>query len=130
MPFIDKDLNKEPSRWVMKDGKQKLTLPPYKPSPKNWLGSDKRGVDNLSKLVVTAKDTILLVLTITSVRYAIGVPLGLIARKKKASSTGSLPSGTSCAPICRRYSLRLCLRFHSFSSPSADGLGHSDSGRR
>ncbi len=83
MPFIDKDLKQETSRWVMKDGKQKLTLPPYKPSPKNWLGSDKRGVDNLSKLVVTAKDTILLVLTITSVRYAIGVPLGLIARKKK-----------------------------------------------
>lgn len=83
MPFIDKDLKKEPSRWVMKDGKQKLTLPPYKPSSKNWLGSDKRGGDNLSKLVVTAKDTILLVLAITAVRYAIGVPLGLIARKKK-----------------------------------------------
>lgn len=43
MPFIDKDLKNEPSRWVMKDGKQKLTLPPYKPSSKNWLGSDKRG---------------------------------------------------------------------------------------
>ncbi|MGY5346289.1 ABC transporter permease subunit [Paenibacillus glucanolyticus] len=83
MPFIDKDLKNEPSRWVMKDGKQKLTLPPYKPSSKNWLGSDKRGVDNLSKLVVTAKDTILLVLAITAARYAIGVPLGLIARKKK-----------------------------------------------
>lgn len=83
MPFIDKDLNKEPSRWVMKDGKQKLTLPPYKPSAQNWLGTDKRGVDNLSKLVVTAKDTILLVLGITAVRYAIGIPLGLLARKKK-----------------------------------------------
>lgn len=83
MPFIDKDLKQERSRWIMKDGKQKLTLPPYEPSSKNWLGSDKNGVDNLSKLVVTAKDTILLVLAITATRYAIGIPLGLIARKKK-----------------------------------------------
>ena len=129
MPFIDKDLKKEPSRWVMKDGKQKLTLPPYKPSSKNWLGSDKRGVDNLSKLVVTAKDTILLVLAITAVRYAIGVPLGLIARKKRGSPTGSSP----LEPAVLLFAAGLRIRAAACASvlsllPAADGLGHSDSG--
>lgn len=82
LPFIDKDLNKEPSRWVMKNGEEKLTLPAYEPSAKNPLGTDKRGVDNLSKLVVGAKDTILLVLAISAVRYIVAIPLGLAARRK------------------------------------------------
>lgn len=131
MPFIDKDLNKEPSRWVMKDGKQKLTLPPYKPSPKNWLGSDKRGVDNLSKLVVTAKDTILLVLTITSVRYAIGVSLGLIARKKRLHPPAHylLEPAVLLFAAGIRFGSAACASILSLL-PAADGLGHSDSGRR
>lgn len=109
--------------------KQKLTLPPYKPSSKNWLGSDKRGVDNLSKLVVTAKDTILLVLAITAVRYAIGVPLGLIARKKRGSPTGSSP----LEPAVLLFAAGLRIRAAACASvlsllPAADGLGHSDSG--
>lgn len=83
LPFIDKDLNEERHRFVMKDGKEKITLPVYKPSSKNWIGSDKRGIDNLSKLVVAAKDTILIVLVVTIVRYLAAIPLGLLGRKKK-----------------------------------------------
>lgn len=82
LPFIDKELQGEPHRWVGK----KLHLPAYSPSPDNILGSDKKGVDNLSKLVVGAKETIFIILTIAVIRYLIGVPLGLLARRKKGIS--------------------------------------------
>ena len=82
MPFVDSELQKVPSRWIGEPG-EKLELPVYEPSSQNWLGSDKRGVDNLSKLVVAAKDTIYTILAITVIRYAIGVPLGLMAREKR-----------------------------------------------
>lgn len=79
LPFIDQNLEKEPSRWVGK----KIVLPAYSPSPNNLLGSDKKGVDNLSRLVVGAKETVYIIVTIGLIRYFIGVPLGLLARKKK-----------------------------------------------
>lgn len=82
LPFIDADLSKERSRWVMKNGEEKLVLPAFKPSSKNLLGTDKEGVDNLSRLVVGAKETILFVLAIAAVRYIIAVPLGIMARRK------------------------------------------------
>lgn len=82
LPMIDKDLKRETSRWVDKPG-GKLEMPAFAPSAKNLLGSDKKGVDNLSKLVMAAKETIYIILGITAIRYAIGVPLGLLARKKK-----------------------------------------------
>ncbi|TVX86799.1 ABC transporter permease [Paenibacillus agilis] len=81
LPFIDKELTPEKHRWNA--DRTKLTMPPYKPSEKNPLGSDKAGVDNLSKLVVGAKTTVLFVLAVTLVRYLIAVPLGLLARKQK-----------------------------------------------
>ncbi|MEK3733043.1 MULTISPECIES: ABC transporter permease [Paenibacillus] len=80
LPMIDMELNQERSRWVTED---KLALPAFKPSAKNWLGTDKNGVDNLSKLVVAAKSTLFMVTAIAVVRYLIGVPLGLLARKKR-----------------------------------------------
>lgn len=80
LPMIDAELNQERSRWVTED---KLALPAFKPSAKNWLGTDKNGVDNLSKLVVAAKSTLSMVTAIAVVRYLIGVPLGLLARKKR-----------------------------------------------
>lgn len=82
LPFIDQQLEKEPHRWVGK----KLVLPAYSPSADNLLGSDKKGVDNLSKLVVGAKETIYIIVTIGIIRYLIGVPLGLLARKKKGTA--------------------------------------------
>lgn len=82
LPFIDPNLEKETSRWVG----EKLVLPAYSPSPDNLLGSDKKGVDNLSKLVVSAKETIYIIITVGVIRYLIGVPLGLLSRKKKGIS--------------------------------------------
>ncbi|MCM3786002.1 ABC transporter permease subunit [Neobacillus mesonae] len=80
LPFIDRELSQE--RYRM-DASNKLELPAFAPSTDNWIGTDKKGVDNLSKLVLAAKETILLVVVITLVRYAIGIPLGLLSRKKK-----------------------------------------------
>ncbi|WP_028594917.1 ABC transporter permease subunit [Paenibacillus assamensis] len=81
LPFVNKELTPEKHRWNA--DRTKLTMPPYKPSAINPLGSDKAGVDNLSKLIVGAKSTVLFVLAVTLVRYLIAVPLGLLARKQK-----------------------------------------------
>lgn len=80
LPMIDQELKQETSRWADKPG-GKLIMPAFAPSEKNWLGTDKKGVDSLSKLVIAAKETFYLILMITLLRYMIGVPLGLLARK-------------------------------------------------
>ncbi|MEO3945262.1 ABC transporter permease subunit [Gorillibacterium sp. CAU 1737] len=80
LPFVDKTLTPVPSRWT---ADKKLVLPKYKPSPENPLGSNKNGVDNLSMLVMGTKETVYLIVTIAFLRYLIGVPLGLLARKGK-----------------------------------------------
>lgn len=80
LPFIDKHLSPVPHRWT---AEKKLMLPIYKPSKENPLGSNKAGVDNLSMLVVGTKDTVALIGAIALLRYLIGVPLGLLARKGK-----------------------------------------------
>ncbi|WP_438432277.1 ABC transporter permease subunit [Gorillibacterium sp. sgz500922] len=78
LPFVDKKLTPVPHRWTEA---HKLILPKYKPSAANPLGSDKSGVDNLSMLVVGTRDTVALIAAIAALRYLIGVPLGLLARK-------------------------------------------------
>lgn len=81
LPMIDQELNRETSRWADKPG-GKLLLPAFAPSEQNWLGTDKKGVDNLSKVVLAAQGTLYLILMVTVLRYVIGVPLGLLARRK------------------------------------------------
>lgn len=80
LPFVDKELQEVKHRF---NENNRLQLPPYPPSALNPLGSDKSGVDLLSKLILGTKSTILIVLTITTVRYLIAIPLGLMARRKK-----------------------------------------------
>ncbi|GGA31399.1 ABC transporter permease [Paenibacillus physcomitrellae] len=60
-----------------------VTIPPYPYSPKNWLGVDKYGVDNLSRVVVGTRETLFIAGSIAILRYVIGIPLGLLARKKR-----------------------------------------------
>ncbi|GGA26286.1 ABC transporter permease [Paenibacillus physcomitrellae] len=81
LPFID--VTPVPSRL---SDSGKLTLPPYKYSAENPLGSDKFGVDNLSRIVVGAKETLLLAGSIALLRYVIGFPLGVMARNKKGGA--------------------------------------------
>ncbi|SDX48702.1 peptide/nickel transport system permease protein [Paenibacillus sp. PDC88] len=80
LPFIDKNLSQE--RYRM-DAFNKLELPAFEASEKNWIGTDKKGVDNLSKIVIAAKETIFIVIIITLIRYIIAIPLGLLSCKKK-----------------------------------------------
>ncbi|AWB46839.1 ABC transporter permease [Paenibacillus sp. CAA11] len=80
MSIIDRELKPVPYHWGPNN---KLILPPYKYSADNPLGSDKKGVDNLSRLIVGAKLTLMLTVSIALIRYFVGVPLGLFARKKR-----------------------------------------------
>lgn len=79
LPFIDRHLTAE--RFRMENGH--LIRAPYDFSWKNPLGSSKFGVDNLSRIVVGARDTLLIVLAVSLLRYVIGIPLGLLARRGK-----------------------------------------------
>ncbi len=81
LSFVDRELTEERHRFTGIPGKM-LQLPPYPPSEKNPLGTDEAGVDNLSKLIMGAKESVIVVFLIAAVRYALGVPLGLLARKQ------------------------------------------------
>ncbi|WP_028546927.1 ABC transporter permease [Paenibacillus taiwanensis] len=87
LPFIDQTLTPEKHRWSQDE---RLILPPYEPSSHNLLGSDKDGVDNLSKIIVGAKETLLIIFSITALRYMIAVPLGLLAYQKKGLANSIL----------------------------------------
>ncbi|SMG35882.1 peptide/nickel transport system permease protein [Paenibacillus aquistagni] len=80
LPFVDEQLEPVKHRW---SEDKRLQLPPYPPSVHNLLGSDKNGVDLFSKIVMGTKETLLIVLGITTLRYMIAVPLGLLARRQK-----------------------------------------------
>lgn len=56
--------------------------PPFEPSREYWLGTDRKGRDMLSLIVLGAKETLLMVLLVTIVRYAIAIPLSFLAHKR------------------------------------------------
>ncbi|MDO3408719.1 ABC transporter permease subunit [Saccharibacillus sp. CPCC 101409] len=80
LPFIDRHLTAVSHRW---SADKHLILPPYDYSSQNLLGSNKQGVDNLSRVVVGARPTLGIVLCVSALRYAIGIPLGLMARARR-----------------------------------------------
>lgn len=82
LPFVDRELHEERYRFTGIPGRM-LQLPPYPPSAVNPLGSDGKGVDNFSKLIMGAKESVYVVVLISFIRYIIAVPLGIIAYKKK-----------------------------------------------
>ncbi len=86
LPFIDTDLKAE--RFRMENGH--LIQAPYDFSAKNPLGSSKFGVDNLSRIVVGARQTLLIVFAVSLLRYVIGIPLGLLAERKKGAARALL----------------------------------------
>jgi peptide/nickel transport system permease protein len=73
-PFVD--LERE---YVRYGSDKKIEVPPYPPSELNPIGSDANGIDLLSRIIVGAKETVVIVLIIAIVRFCIGVPLGIIA---------------------------------------------------
>ncbi|WP_261130498.1 hypothetical protein [Bacillus sp. Marseille-Q3570] len=79
LPFVDSHLEEEIVR--MEDGK--IETPPYPPSKENPFGSDERGKDLLSMIVMGTKETMLIIFSITGIRYLIAVPLGMLASSNK-----------------------------------------------
>jgi len=77
LPFVDGNLMEENHRT--ENGV--LKIPPYEPSADYWFGSDHQGRDLLSLIIVGAKETLLIVLLITMLRYLIGIPLSFLAHK-------------------------------------------------
>jgi peptide/nickel transport system permease protein len=79
LPFIDTRLQEIDYIW---NKKHVPVPPPYAPSEEHPLGTDRKGRDMLSLLVVGAKQTLLLVVLITVLRYALAIPLAYLAHKR------------------------------------------------
>lgn len=79
LPGIDQDLKEIDYIWTDK----KIPLaPPYEPSNNFLLGTDRDGRDLLSLIVMGAKETLLIIISITIIRYFIAIPLAFLAHKK------------------------------------------------
>src|SRR5690625_6975060 len=77
LPIVDGELTEENHRT--ENGV--LYTPPFEPSEENLLGSDHQGRDLLSLIIIGAKETLLIVLLITVLRYLIAIPLSFLAHK-------------------------------------------------
>jgi len=78
LPFVDADLAKE--NYRMENGI--IKIPPYEPSKKYWFGTDDQGRDLFSVIILSAKETLFIVLLITILRYLMAIPLSFLAHKK------------------------------------------------
>ncbi|MFD2043459.1 peptide ABC transporter permease [Ornithinibacillus salinisoli] len=78
LPFIDEDLEK--IDFVMTEGS--LSVAPFEPSKEHLLGTDREGRDMLSLIVMGAKETLLIVILVTLIRYLLAIPLSYLAHKK------------------------------------------------
>jgi len=74
LPFVDPEL----SETNMLKTEEEILIPPYPPMKEFILGSDNNGVDVFSRLVIGAKETFMIVITIVILRYIIAVPLGIV----------------------------------------------------
>lgn len=58
-----------------------ISTAPYPPSELNWLGTDSKGRDLLSLLIIGARNTLIIVFVITLIRYIIAIPLAIAASR-------------------------------------------------
>jgi peptide/nickel transport system permease protein len=79
LPFIDRELSTV--TYIM-DENRKPVIPPYGPNEDFPLGTDKKGRDLLSIIVLGARETLLLVIVITALRYALAIPFAFLAHRK------------------------------------------------
>jgi peptide/nickel transport system permease protein len=82
LPFIDSELSEEVLR---KDENGGLHIPPFPPSKDNLLGSDNKGRDMLSLLVMGTRETLIIVFAAAGMRYLLAVPLGAAAVYSKVA---------------------------------------------
>lgn len=74
LPFIDKDLT-EHLYLKYEDGT--MVTPPFPPSKEFLLGSDRQGVDLLSRLVIGTRETLLIIFSVVAIRLLVGVFWGM-----------------------------------------------------
>ncbi|WP_096154967.1 ABC transporter permease [Bacillus sp. FJAT-45066] len=79
LPMIDKELTA--NRVVITE--EGFDTAPHKPSLERPFGSDRDGRDMLSIVVMGAKETLVLIFTITVVRYLIATVLALLAANRR-----------------------------------------------
>ncbi|MCT8136323.1 ABC transporter permease subunit [Anaerobacillus sp. CMMVII] len=79
----------------MEDGFSRAPFPPSLSNPFEPFGTDTLGRDLLSLIVLGTKDTLILVLLITVIRYAVAIPLALSAIKQKGPTFWLLTSWNS-----------------------------------
>ncbi|WP_043929877.1 ABC transporter permease subunit [Bacillus sp. EB01] len=75
-PFVDTELKE---LGALKTEEGKFVLPPFPPMDGYPLGSNHKGVDILSLIIMGAGETLLIVLAIVVVRYVFAVPLAVAA---------------------------------------------------
>lgn len=83
LPFIDTATQERLYIWT--DDKVPLA-PPYPPSDEFLFGTDRLGKDILSLLVMGAKETLLIIVLVTIIRYVLAVPLAYLAHKRMFGS--------------------------------------------
>lgn len=77
---VDMELKEIDYLWT----EDKIPLaPPYEPSEDFPLGTDRLGRDMWSLIVMGTKETLLVVVLITLIRYVLAVPLAYLAHKKR-----------------------------------------------
>lgn len=82
-PAIDKSLST--ITYIM-DENRKPVIPPYPPSEEFPFGTDKKGRDMLSLIVLGAKETLATVILITLLRYFVALPFSYLAHKRVLGS--------------------------------------------
>lgn len=88
LPFVDEDL--EELKYLNIDGT--LYAPPLEPSNEYWFGTDRDGRDIFSLIVMGAKETLLIVIIVTLLRYLFATVLSFLAHKRIVG-TASLIKG-------------------------------------
>ncbi|WP_108672360.1 ABC transporter permease subunit [Peribacillus acanthi] len=78
LPVVDQKLNT--ILYVMDENKKPI-IPPYPPSEEHLMGTDTKGRDMLSLLVMGAKETMAIIVLITLIRYLVAIPLAFLAHK-------------------------------------------------
>ena len=79
LPFVDSELTEE----LLRNDETGLSIPPYPPSDKNLLGSDNKGRDLLSLLVIGTRETMIVIFLVAGLRYLMALPLGAAAANFK-----------------------------------------------
>ncbi|MGE6260204.1 hypothetical protein ACQKCU_20375 [Heyndrickxia sporothermodurans] len=74
LPFVDE---KATEHKVIMEENSDISLPPFPPSSRFPLGSDNKGRDLLSMLVIGTKETLETVVIVTGLTFLIGIPLGI-----------------------------------------------------